>query len=59
VFAAGDPEGDRGRQKLTTPRWGGLLLAKVASPFSIVRLRPLAARKIGIPDSQLRLFELS
>jgi len=55
----GDPEGERGRQKLTTPRWGGLRLAKVASPLSLVRFRPLAAKKMSVSDSQLPLFDLS
>jgi DNA invertase Pin-like site-specific DNA recombinase len=52
----GDPEGTRGRQSLTTPRWGGLLLAKVASPLSLLRFRPLPARRMNVPDSQLTLF---
>ena len=59
LFAAGDPERARGRQKSTTPRWGGLLLAKVASPLSLVRFRPLVTKRISVPDSQLPLFDLS
>lgn len=55
----GDPEGDRGRQSLTAPRWGGLLLAKVASPLSIVRVRPHPAVRMRVPDPQLRLFDMS
>jgi hypothetical protein len=27
-----DPEGDRGRQSLTAPRWGGLVLARPVPP---------------------------
>jgi hypothetical protein len=55
----GDPEGARGRQSLTVPRWGGLLLARVVSPLSIVGVRPRPAKRVRVPDSQLPLFLLS
>jgi hypothetical protein len=40
------------------PRWGGLLLTKVASPLSLVRLRPLVTKRMSVPDSQLPLFDI-
>ena len=55
----GDPEGAWGRQSLTAPRWGGLLLAKVVPALSIVRFRPGRGRRMRVPDSQLPLFRLS
>jgi len=55
---SGDPEGGWGRQSLTAPRWGGLLLAKVMPALSIVRLRPRRGRTMRVPDSQLPLFHL-
>ena len=53
----GDPEGDRGRQSLTAPRWGGLLLAKIVSPLSVMRF-PLRTARVRISDLQPPLFDL-
>ena len=41
----GDPDGDRGRQSLTDPRWGGLLLARPGPALSIVHARAKDATK--------------
>jgi hypothetical protein len=53
----GDPDGDRSRQSLTAPRWGGLLIAGVASPLSIVLMRRRRSRLTRVPNSQLSLFD--
>ena len=55
----GDPEGEWGRQSLTGPRWGGLLVAKVASPLAILRVPLGPARTVRVAGSQLSLFDLS
>ena len=44
VLVIGDPDGDRGRQSLTSPRWGGLLLVNPAPPHQV-----LTSRTIGLP----------
>lgn len=59
ILVSGDPDGAWGRQSLTAPRWGGLLLAKVVSPLTIVRARPRPAKGTRIPDSQLPLLQVS
>ncbi len=52
----GDPDGSRGPQSPTAPRWGGLPLAKVALPLSITSARPRSPARMRIPDSQLPLL---
>jgi len=56
-LAIGDPEGDRARQSLTVPRWGGLVVARPARPqylpFSRRGAWPTRTRR------QARLIQLS
>ena len=50
-------KGNRGRQSLTAPRWGGLFLAKAASPLSLVRFRPRSAGRMQTHRCQLPLLD--
>ena len=55
-FVVGDPEGDQGRQSLTLPRWGGILLVRPGPALVLISGVAGNPPRIRKSHEQLRLM---